>query len=218
MRMRKKKNLQPRMGRCRPCFVGAPDEMKGEWGKLMPKATAIHLELGCGKGRFTYETAAAHPDVLFVAIERVPDAMVIAMERVLEVGLGNVFFIDGDVDNLEEYFAGGEVDRIYINFCDPWPRNKHAARRLTHETYLNMYRKLLHEEGDIHFKTDNMDLFDFSLTQFPKAGFSLEKVSRNLHKDGIYGVMTDYEEKFYCQGMPIYRCVGVASKENSFKV
>lgn len=215
MRMRKKKNLQPRMERCRSCFVGNPDEMRGEWSKLMPEATAIYLELGCGKGRFTYETASAHPDVLFVAIERVPDAMVVAMERVVESGLGNVFFIDGDVDDLDKYFAEGEVNRIYINFCDPWPRNKHASRRLTHEAYLKMYQKLLVQEGEIHFKTDNMALFDFSLTQFSSAGFSLKEVNRNLHKIKICGVMTDYEEKFYSQGLPIYRCVGITLKKNS---
>ncbi len=163
---------------------------------------------GCGKGRFTAETAAAHPEDLFVAVERVPDAMVIAMERCRAMGLANVFFIDGDAAALENYFAPGEVDLIYINFCDPWPSVKHSRRRLTHEGFLRGYRHVLREGGQIHFKTDNHDLFEWSLFQFPKAGFALSEVTRDLHAHGVRGGMTDYEEKFHALGTPINRCVG----------
>ena len=166
------------------------------------------MELGCGKGRFTVETAAAHPEDLYVAVERVPDAMVIAMERCRALGLTNVFFIDGDAAELDRYFAPGEVDLIYINFCDPWPSVKHSRRRLTHEGFLRGYRHVLKEGGQIHFKTDNRDLFEWSLFQFPKAGFALSEVTRNLHEHGVQGVMTDYEEKFHALGTPINRCVG----------
>lgn len=175
----------------------------------MPEAKAVHLELGCGKGRFTAETAARMPDTLFIAVERVPDAMVIAMERVCAQDLHNVFFVDADAAQLPDYFAPGEVDRIYINFCDPWPGNRHAKRRLTHPNFLNLYRQVLVEGGAIHFKTDNRDLFEWSLLQFPQAGFSLDAVTRDLHADGICGVMTDYEEKFHNLGTPINRCEAV---------
>lgn len=196
------------MERCAAVQVLDPASHKGSWRELMPECTALWLELGCGKGRFTAETAADHPDVLFIAVERVPDAMVIAMERVSAMGLSNVFFVDADAARLADYFAPGEVNRIYVNFCDPWPTKRHAKRRLTHVGFLRLYRSILGERGQIHFKTDNVDLFEWSLTQFPEAGFMLSEVTRDLHANGIAGVMTDYEEKFHNQGMPINRCVG----------
>lgn len=208
MRMRKKKNLASRMEACGVLLVTDPAVEKGRWRERKPNAVKLRLELGCGKGRFTAETAAAHPEDLYVAVERVPDAMVTAMERCRALGLANVFFIDGDAAVLDQYFAPGEVDLIYINFCDPWPSVKHSRRRLTHEGFLRSYRKVLCEGGQIHFKTDNHDLFEWSLFQFPKAGFSLSGITRNLHEHGVQGVMTDYEEKFHSLGTPINRCVG----------
>jgi len=208
MRMRKKKNLDSRMEACDALWIRTPEEYKGRWRELKPDAAMVRLELGCGKGRFTAETAAAHPEDLYVAVERVPDAMVIAMERCRNMGLTNVFFIDGDAATLSDYFAPDEVDLIYINFCDPWPSVKHSRRRLTYEGFLRSYRKVLKDGGQIHFKSDNHDLFEWSLFQFPKAGFELSEVTRNLHENGICGIMTDYEEKFHNMGTPINRCVG----------
>ena len=208
MRMRKKPNLLPRMERCSDILIRDPGAQKGQWLNLKPDATALWLEIGCGKGRFTAETAAANPDVLYIAIERVPDAMVIAMERCLEKGLTNVFFVDGDAALLRDYFAPNELDRIFINFCDPWPSHKHARRRLTHVNFLVLYRGILKLGGQIHFKSDNRDLYEYSLFQFPKAGFELSEITRNLHENGIQGIMTDYEEKFHNMGTPINRCVG----------
>lgn len=208
MRMRKKPNLLPRMERCADILIADPVSMKGKWKGLKTDASACWLEIGCGKGRFTAETAAANPDVLYVAIERVPDAMVIAMERCKELGLTNVFFVDGDAALLRDYFAPDEVDRVFINFCDPWPSHKHARRRLTHVNFLTLYRGILKMGGQIHFKSDNRDLYEYSLFQFPKAGYELSEVTRNLHEHGICGIMTDYEEKFHNMGTPINRCVG----------
>ena len=211
MRMRKKPNLIPRMERCGHLLIDTSEQPlpnRGHWRDLMPSATALHLELGCGKGRFTVETAAQNPDILHVAVERVPDAMVIAMERANELGLTNVFFVDDDARRLPELFAPDEVDRIYVNFCDPWPGHRHSKRRLTAVGFLELYRQVLKDGGQIHFKTDNRDLYEWSLFQFPKAAFELSEVTRNLHENGICGVMTDYEEKFHNLGTPINRCVG----------
>ncbi|MDD5937687.1 MAG: tRNA (guanosine(46)-N7)-methyltransferase TrmB [Clostridiales bacterium] len=208
MRMRKKPNLVPRMEACREWIVTDPREHRGRWRELMPGAREVRVELGCGKGRFTVGTAQAEPDVLLIAVERVPDAMVIAAERARDLGLRNVFFVDADAADLEAYFAPGEVGRSYINFCDPWPGARYAKRRLTHPDFLLRDRKVLSKGGQIHFKTDNHDLFEWSLFQFPKAGFQLSEVTRDLHARGPVGVMTDYEEKFYSQGTPINRCVG----------
>lgn len=208
MRMRKKTNLSARLAQCAQYQVPQPAQLRGNWRTLMPDAKQIRLELGCGKGRFTAETAAANPQDLYLALERVPDAMVIAMERAQEMNLKNLFFIDADAAFLRQYFAPDEVDVLYINFCDPWPSKKHAKRRMTHDSFLILYRGILKTGGEIHFKTDNADLFDFSLLQFPKAGYALHQVTHNLHGDGICGIMTDYEEKFHLLGTPIHRCVG----------
>ena len=209
MRMRKKKNLIPRMERCSACQVKDGFALKGRWREtLMPAAKELRVELGCGKGRFTAETAHRHPDILFIAIEKVPDAMVVAMERATAMELKNVFFVVGDAALLPDYFAPGEVDLIYINFCDPWPPARQAKRRLTHRGFLDLYRKVLADGGQIHFKTDNQPLFEFSVEEFPASGYALSEVTRDLHKDGPCGVMTDYEAKFYDQGLPINRCVG----------
>ena len=208
MRMRKKPNLAPRMKRCSDVLIADPAQMRGKWCELKPDAIQIWLEIGCGKGRFTAQTAAANPDVLYIAIERVPDAMVIAMERCKEMSLTNVYFVDGDAALLRDYFSPDELDRLFINFCDPWPSHKHARRRLTHVNFLVLYRGILKEGGQIHFKSDNKDLYEYSLFQFPKAGYELSEVTRNLHEHGICGIMTDYEEKFHNMGTPINRCVG----------
>ena len=209
MRMRKKKNLIPRMEKCAACQVKDGFALKGRWREaLMPAAKELRLELGCGKGRFTAETARQNPDILFIAIEKVPDALVVAMERATALELKNVFFVVGDAALLPDYFAPGEVDLIYINFCDPWPPKGQAKRRLTHRGFLDLYRKVLVPNGQVHFKTDNQPLFEFSVEEFPQAGYALSEVTRDLHKDGPCGVMTDYEAKFYDQGQPINRCVG----------
>ena len=143
MRMRKKKNLVPRMEACGALLVADPRALRGRWRELLPGAKELRVELGCGKGRFTAETAAAEPDVLLIAVEKVPDAMVVAMERARDVGLHNVFFVDGDAACLPDFFAPGEVDRIYINFCDPWPKSNQKKRRLTHGNFLQLYRRVL---------------------------------------------------------------------------
>ena len=208
MRMRKKKNLIPRMERCSAVSIPDGVAQKGHWKDLMPSATELHLELGCGKGRFTVETALQNPQVLVIAVEKVADALVIAMERAMELNLSNVFFMVGDAALLPEYFAPGEVDRIYINFCDPWPSAGHAKRRLTHRNFLALYRSVLRDDGCVEFKTDNAPLFAFSLPEFEAAGYRLSQVTDNLHGEGICGVMTDYETKFHAMGIPIHRCVG----------
>ena len=209
MRMRRKKNLGPRMEACAAWQIKDPKALRGNWRSLMPGAKELRLELGCGKGRFTCQTAAANPEILFVAVERVPDAMVMAMEKARDMGLNNVFYVDADAALLPEFFAPEEVDLIYINFCDPWPPKRHAKRRLTHRNFLKLYREVLKEKGQIHFKTDNAPLFEFSVLEFPEAGYDLEEVTRDLHANGVCGIMTDYEEKFHNLGTKINRCVGI---------
>lgn len=206
MRMRKKPNLIPRLERCAPVIIQEPESYRGRWKELFPQAKKVCVEVGCGKGKFTAETAAAEPDMLLIAIERVPEALVMATEKAMDAGLKNVFYISADVEKLEEYFAPGEIDLIFINFCDPWPSKKHAKRRLTAPGFLEKYKKVLAPAGAVFFKTDNAPLFEYSLEQFEANGFRLEAVTRNLHENGPVGIMTGYEEKFYNLGTPINRC------------
>ena len=206
MRMRKMKNLQPRMEACEDYRIAEPAAYKGKWRELMPECKALWVEVGCGKGKFTAETAEANPDVLLIAVERCREAMVVAMEKAKGMGLKNVFFIDMDVANIEDIFDRGEMDRLFINFPDPWPRKKNAKRRLTHRGFLDKYCRTVREGGEIHFKTDNAPLFEFSVEEFAACGLQVNNLTRDLHANGIVGIMTGYEEKFHALGIPINRC------------
>ena len=206
MRMRKMKNLEPRMEKCADVRIQEPEAYKGKWRELMPDCEALWVEVGCGKGKFTAETAEANPDVLLIAVERCREAMVVAMEKAKNMGLKTVFYIDMDVAKIEEIFAPGEMDRLFINFPDPWPRKKNAKRRLTHRGFLDKYCRTVREGGEIHFKTDNAPLFEFSVEEFAACGLQVNNLTRDLHANGIVGIMTGYEEKFHALGTPINRC------------
>ncbi len=205
MRMRKKPNLGPRMEACRAWQILEPEEMAGRWRSLKPDACALWVEVGCGKGKFTVETAAANPDVLLLALERCREAMVMAMEKAKAMGLTNVFFLDLDAQDMERCFCPGEADRLFLNFPAPWPRSKNAKRRLTHRKFLRLYTRVLREGGEIHLKTDNRKLFDFTLEELAALGLPTKNRSYNLHENGTVGILTGYEEKFYAQGVPICR-------------
>ena len=206
MRMRKMKNLEPRMERCAALRIAQPEALKGNWLQLKQDAKALWVEVGCGKGKFTAETAQANPEILLIAVERCREAMVVAMEKAQSMGLTNVFFIDMDVEKIEDIFNGQEIDRLFINFPDPWPRKKNAKRRLTHRGFLDKYCRVMRQEGEIHFKTDNAPLFEFSVEEFAACGLEVKNLTRNLHEKGIVGIMTGYEEKFHALGTPINRC------------
>ena len=206
MRMRRMKNLDSRMAATSAYRIDNPADHKGIWRELKRDCTALWVEVGCGKGKFTAETAEANPDVLLIAVERCREAMVVAMEKAQNMGLKNVFFIDMDVANIEEIFAPGEMDRLFINFPDPWPRKKNGKRRLTHRGFLDKYCRTVKEGGEIHFKTDNAPLFEFSVEEFAACGLEVKNLTRNLHENGIVGIMTGYEEKFHALGTPINRC------------
>ena len=194
------------MEKCAHLLAAAPEEFRGRWLERFGYS-GLHVELGCGKGRFTVETAKVSQEVLFVALEKSADAMITALERAAAAELQNIRFANAFADNLTDYFAPDEISRIYINFCDPWPSNGHAKRRLTYRLFLERYKQALRPGGDIQFKTDNLPLFEFSLHEFSLCGFTPSEVIYDLHKNGPAGVMTDYELKFYNQGSAIYKCI-----------
>ena len=206
MRMRRKPNLVARISRCEHLLIKEPEPVRGEWlgGSGFNE---LRIELGCGKGRFTAESAKAEPGVLFAGLEKTDNVLVIALERAAADDLQNIRFICADAGCLPDYFAPGEASRLYLNFCDPWPTNRHAKRRLTCRRFLDLYRQVLRPGGEVHFKTDNLQLFEFSLGEFESCGFEMLEITHDLHKNGVVGVMTDYELKFHNQGLPIYRCI-----------
>jgi len=204
--MRRKRRLTSRIELCEHLLVGEPEELRGRWLDEFD-FKELHVELGCGKGLFTVETAILEPDILFVGLEKISNVLVLALERAEMADVENIRFINRLADDLSVFFAPGEVSRIYINFCDPWPANRHKKRRLTGSLFLEMYKQVLCSDGEIRFKTDDLSLFEFSLGEFERFGFVLSDVTYNLHENGLIGVMTDYEVKFHEKGMPIYRCV-----------
>ena len=203
--MRRKPNLEPRLEKCAAVTVENPQEYRGRWRESFGGFKAVHVELGCGKGRFTADVAASAPELLLVAIVRDPSALVMAMELALSRGLSNVRFILGDVGTLGEVFAPGEVGRIYLNFPDPWPKSRDAKLRLTAPNFLRRYATVLAEGGELQFKTDNTPLFDWSAEQFSAEGWELRDFTHDLHANGLVGILTGYEAKFVAQGLKINR-------------
>jgi len=204
--MRKKRRLTSRIEICEHLLTGKPEELRGRWLNEFD-FKELHVELGCGKGLFTAETAKNDPDVLLLGLEKIANVLIVALERAVQDEIQNVRFVNKLADYLTEFFAPGEISRIYINFCDPWPANRHKKRRLTGPLFLELYKRVLRPGGEIHFKTDDLPLFEFSLSDFERFGFTLSEVTYDLHENGPVGVMTDYEAKFHEQGMPIHRCV-----------
>ena len=211
MRMRRKRRLMSRIDSCAHLLISEPEKLRGRWLDEF-KFSKLHIELGCGKGSFTVKTAKSEPEVLLVGLEKISNVIVIALERAGQAELKNVKFINRLADDLAVFFAEGEISRIYINFCDPWPANRHKKRRMTGQPFLDIYKQVLCPGGEIHFKTDNQELFDFSLNEFERCGFILSDVTHNLHEHNPIGEMTDYEMKFHEMGIPIYMCV---AKEKS---
>lgn len=207
MRMRKKKNLDGRLLACAPVMVEQPQDYRGAWHTLFGAEKPLHLEIGCGKGRFILELARRHPEIHFVAVEREEGALVVATEGAMRLGLANLRFLSFDAAELGQIFAPGEVDRIYLNFSDPWPPNRQRRRRLTHADYLDVYDSILKEDGDLHFKTDNQRLFEWSLSSICEYGWLVQNISLDLHASAwnAENIMTEYEEKFSQQGFRICR-------------
>ena len=187
-----------------------PEGMKGTWSQVFGNDNPIRIEIGMGKGTFITTLAANNPDINYVGIEKYSSVLLRAVEKQDELQLPNLRFIRMDAEAICEVFGEGEVDRIYLNFSDPWPKDRHAKRRLTSTTYLGRYDKILKPEGHVEFKTDNKDLFQFSLEQVEPAGWHLDAFTWDLHHDETLNqgnVMTEYEQKFSSMGNPICKLI-----------
>ena len=204
MRMRARHHLEERLNLCENITL----EKYTDAAESFIGGNPLHIEIGCGKGGFITQTAALNPDIRYIAVEKVSNVIVLAMEKAAEAQLTNVRFMRGNFQFLSESFPDKSVDRIYLNFSDPWPKKGYAKRRLTHGGFLEIYKRILKDDGEICFKTDNRELFDFSLESFPENGFSLSSVTYDLHNSGFEGnIMTEYETRFSQMGIPICRLV-----------
>ena len=185
-------------------------DYRGLWNKeYFHNDHPLHLEVGMGKGKFLLEMAKQNPDINYIGIEKYSSVLVRALEKREELETDNLLFLRMDAEDIDNYFAREEVNKIYLNFSDPWPKDRHAKRRLTSVQFLERYDHILKKDGSIQFKTDNRLLFDFSLEQIKEAGWILDECSFDLHANGPApdNVMTEYEEKFYLKGNPICRLV-----------
>ena len=217
MRMRKKHRLDERILACGAVNLGWLQNYVSERNGINPPEiidsqkifgnnNPIRLEIGCGKGQFAEEIARRNPDINFIAIEQNVNVLVTAMERTRDSGLKNLRYIMGMAEYLEKVFPKGSVDRIYLNFSCPFPKNTYAKHRLTHPRFLAIYKNILKDDGVIEQKTDNAKLFEFSLNSFSDCGFRLRNITFDLHNSGFQGnIITEYEERFSSEGCPIYR-------------
>lgn len=193
-----------------PYCIQKPTEMKGFWKDYIKNDNPIHIEIGMGKGKFLMELASTNPDINYIGIERYTSVLYRAIQKMDENPLPNVKFICIDAGLLPDVFDEKSIDKIYLNFSDPWPKDRHAKRRLTSRQFLECYDKILKNDGTIEFKTDNVDFFNFSLEEAPAAGWKILASTYDLHNDESLNkgnIMTEYEEKFSSMGNPICKMI-----------
>lgn len=192
-------------------IIDQPDSLKGKWQERFSNNNPIHIEIGMGKGQFITNLAINNPNINYIGIEKYSSVLVRALEKLdeREDELSNLILLRFEAEYLTDIFEDQEIERIYLNFSDPWPKERHAKRRLTSKEFLERYNQTLVEDGEIIFKTDNKDLFEFSLEQIEETDWQLRNITYDLHSSEYVkdNVMTEYEERFSSMGKPIYRLV-----------
>ena len=193
-----------------PWCIPETQKTKGKWQTIFQNQNPIHIEIGMGKGQFIMTLAKQNPKINYIGIEKYSSVLLRALQKIEEEPLENIRFIRMDAENICEMFEKDEIDRIYLNFSDPWPKDRHAKRRLTSRQFFLRYHQILKKSGIVEFKTDNTDLFNFSLEEIKEAGWNLDQYTRNLHQDiqmNQGNIMTEYEERFSSMGNPIYKLI-----------
>lgn len=209
MRLRNVKGARDVMAESEYVFAD-PENMAGTWSEVFGNNNPVHIEIGMGKGKFITTLAAQNPQINYVGIEKYSSVLIRAVEKQNELQLPNLKFIRMDAEMIINIFGEGEVDQIYLNFSDPWPKDRHAKRRLTSKEYFARYDVILKKDGEVHFKTDNRPLFDFSLEEVGNAGWKLRAHTFDLHNDPVLNegnVMTEYETRFSEMGNPINKLI-----------
>ncbi|WP_039658080.1 tRNA (guanosine(46)-N7)-methyltransferase TrmB [Clostridium tyrobutyricum] len=203
MRLRKKWWARPEMESSYLTVV-KPQEYKGKWREEFKNSQDIYLELGCGRGRFLCDNASNNKDINYIGIDLKDEVLIYALRRAIDMEMENVRIVPMNINNIEEVFDRDEISRIYVNFCNPWPKERHKKRRLTHTRLLEKYKIFLKPEGEIWFKTDNLELFNESQNYFKESGFNIQYLTYDLHKSNFKGnITTEYEQKFTVLGMKI---------------
>ncbi len=195
-----------------PYVIQEPEQKKGSWKEIFGNDHPVHIEIGMGKGRFIIEMAERHPEINYIGIERYSTVMVKALRKREQTSLTNLYFMRIDARLLADVFAPGEVEKIYLNFSDPWPKDRHAGRRLTSPQFMAVYHHFLAADGSVEFKTDNRELFDYSMESIPEAGWKILASTFDLHHDAVMcegNVMTEYETKFSAEGKPICKLIAI---------
>lgn len=206
MRVRKRKGAEEHLANNPHYVILNPEDAKGRWHDVFGNDRPIHIEVGSGKGGFITGMALKNPDINYIGIDIQLSVLSYALDKVLASEVSNVKLLRVDGSSLTNYFEDGEVDMMYLNFSDPWPKTKHEKRRLTYKDFLDTYKRILPEHGEMHFKTDNRGLFEYSLASFSQYGMTLRQIWLDLHASNYEGnVMTEYEEKFSNKGQVIYR-------------
>lgn len=206
MRVRKRKGAEEHLENNPQYVILEPETAKGKWQQVFGNQNPIHIEVGSGKGGFITGMARQNPDINYIGIDIQLSVLSYALDKVLESQLPNVRLLRVDGSSLTNYFEEGEIDLLYLNFSDPWPKSRHEKRRLTYKDFLKTYEEILPKHGQIHFKTDNRGLFEYSLASFSQYGMTLNQVWLDLHASDYEGnVMTEYESKFANKGQVIYR-------------
>jgi tRNA (guanine-N7-)-methyltransferase len=201
MRLRKKWWARPEL-ESSSFFIPRPNEHEGNWKEVFGNNNEINLELGCGRGRFISEKAKLNPDKNYVAIDLKDEVLIYTIRNVIEAEVENVRIVPLNIQLIEGVFAKDEIGKIYINFCNPWPKDRHKKRRLTHSGFLARYKQFLKSEGEIWFKTDDTELFEESIEYFKESGFDIKYLTYDLHNSDFQeNIVTEYEHKFTSQGM-----------------
>ncbi|QJD88456.1 tRNA (guanosine(46)-N7)-methyltransferase TrmB [Cohnella herbarum] len=223
MRLRGRKNIRESLERQPDLVVLEPQKLKGRWHEFFGNDNPIRIECGMGKGQFISRMSANNPDINYIGMDIYDELLRRGSEKARALwknekgqdDVPNLALVRGNVEFLEMMFEPGELERIYLNFSDPWPKSKHGKRRLTHPRFLKKYKEVLSDIGEIHFKTDSLSLFEFSLNSFSAVEYQMRNISLDLHRGGIREdlVLTEYETKFVGQGMPIYRLEAVIGEK-----
>jgi tRNA (guanine-N7-)-methyltransferase len=222
MRLRGRKGIRESLEEQQDLVILQPAQYKGQWARLFDNDRPIHVEFGMGKGQFISQMSVRNPEINYIGFDMYDELVRRASEKARAAwggeetdSLPNIKLALANIERIEEVFEAGEIERIYLNFSDPWPKKKHARRRLTHPRFLQVYSRLLNGRGEIHFKTDSETLFEFSLNAIADSGMQMTNISLNLHRDGINEehVMTEYEQKFMGKGMNIHRVEVLVGEE-----
>ncbi len=204
MRLRKVKNALEKIQEYPNIVIQNAVSNKGKWNILFKNDNPIYLEIGMGKGKFIIENAKRNPNINYIGLEVAESVLVRALEKLIDEPLPNLILLHEDAFELNNIFEDGEIDKIFLTFSDPWPKSRHAKRRLTCSNILNSYRKALKINGSLEFKTDNRKLFEYSILEFIKNGLEFKELSLNLHEDKEDIITTEYEDKFVAKGNVIY--------------